>query len=161
MPQEAGLWTRSAGHPDTAVQIHPSAATASRPAFSTIRSPGGWYDAGDYNKYVVNSGISTYTLLALYEHAAPFMSALTTQIPESGNTLPDVLDEALWNLRWMMSMQDPEDGGVYHKLTNAAVRRLGDARVRDDSPVRRAEIDRCRAGSRRSHGTGGQDLPGV
>ena len=119
MPQEAGVWTRSAGHPDTAVQIHPSAATASRPAFSTIRSPGGWYDAGDYNKYVVNSGISTYTLLALYEHASPFMSALATKIPESGNALPDVLDEALWNLRWMMSMQDPEDGGVYHKLTNA------------------------------------------
>jgi endoglucanase len=120
MPQEAGLWTRSAGHPDTAVQIHPSAATVSRPAFSTIRSSAGWYDAGDYNKYVVNSGISTYTLLALYEHAAPFMSALTTKIPESGNAIPDVLDEALWNLRWMMSMQDPEDGGVYHKLTNAA-----------------------------------------
>ena len=120
MPREADIWTRSAGHPDTAVQIHPSAATASRPAFSTIRSPQGWYDAGDYNKYVVNSGISTYTVLALYEHAGPFMSALITKIPESGNALPDILDEALWNLRWMMSMQDPEDGGVYHKLTNAA-----------------------------------------
>lgn len=120
MPQEAGIWARSAGHPDTAVLIHPSAATATRPEFSTIRSPLGWYDAGDYNKYVVNSGISTYTMLALYEHAGEYTSALSTKIPESGNSLPDVLDEALWNIRWMMSMQDPEDGGVYHKLTNTA-----------------------------------------
>ncbi len=120
MPREAGLWARSAGHPDTAVLIHPSAATASRPALSLLSSPAGWYDAGDYNKYIVNSGITTYTLLALYEHAGAFMSALAMNIPESGNAVPDVLDESLWNLRWMMSMQDPEDGGVYHKLTNAA-----------------------------------------
>jgi endoglucanase len=32
--------------------------------------------------------------------------------------LPDLLDEALWNLEWMLTMQDPADGGVYHKLTN-------------------------------------------
>jgi endoglucanase len=118
MPQEAGAWARLAGHPDTAVRIHGSAASASRPVNSTIPSPGGWYDAGDYNKYVVNSGITTYTLLALYEHEAPFMTALRVAIPEAGNAVPDVLDEALWNLRWMMTMQDPEDGGVYHKLTN-------------------------------------------
>ncbi|HEY9068195.1 MAG TPA: glycoside hydrolase family 9 protein, partial [Burkholderiaceae bacterium] len=31
---------------------------------------------------------------------------------------PDLLDEALWNLEWMLAMQDPADGGVYHKLTN-------------------------------------------
>ena len=34
--------------------------------------------------------------------------------------LPDLLNETLWNLRWMLTMQDPNDGGVYHKLTNAA-----------------------------------------
>jgi endoglucanase len=37
-------------------------------------------------------------------------------IPESGNSLPDLLDETLYNLRWMLTMQDT-DGGVYHKLT--------------------------------------------
>jgi endoglucanase len=41
-------------------------------------------------------------------------------IPESGNGVPDVLDEALYNIRWMLTMQDPNDGGVYHKCTNAA-----------------------------------------
>jgi endoglucanase len=40
-------------------------------------------------------------------------------IPESGDGTPDLLDEILWNLRWMLAMQDPGDGGVYHKCTNA------------------------------------------
>ena len=38
-------------------------------------------------------------------------------IPESGDNIPDILDEAKWNLDWMLTMQDPNDGGVYHKLT--------------------------------------------
>lgn len=115
----AGIWARSAGHPDTSVRIHPSAATPLRPANTVISTPKGWYDAGDYNEYIVNSGISTYTLLAAYEHFPEFSGQLTTNIPESGNGVPDILDEALWNVRWMLSMQDPNDGGVYSKLTNA------------------------------------------
>jgi len=51
----AGPHARPAGHPDTRVLVHASAASASRPEGSVISSPGGWYDAGDYNKYVVNS----------------------------------------------------------------------------------------------------------
>ncbi len=114
----AGQWHRPAGHPDNQVLIHPSAASATRPAGSTIASPGGWYDAGDYNKYIVNSGITMGTLLSLYEDFPDFCKKLTDNIPESGNRLPDLLDESLWNLRWMLTMQDPTDGGVYHKLTN-------------------------------------------
>ena len=115
----AGKWARAEGHPDTAVLVHPSAATAARPAGTKIAAPFGWYDAGDYNKYVVNSGISTYTLLLLAEQFREYASVLRTDVPESGNALPDVLDEALFNVRWMRRMQDPADGGVYHKLTNA------------------------------------------
>lgn len=115
----AGVWDRPAGHPDDAVRVHPSAATDERPAGTILASPRGWYDAGDFNKYIVNSGISTYTLLALHEHYPAFTAALETAIPESGDAVPDVLDEALWNLRWMLTMQDPHDGGVYHKLTHA------------------------------------------
>jgi endoglucanase len=48
------------------------------------------------------------------------MKTVKLNIPESGNGLPDILNETLWNLRWMLTMQDPNDGGVYHKLTNAA-----------------------------------------
>ncbi len=115
----AGKWQRAGGHPDTHVLIHASAATAKRPEGTIISSPRGWYDAGDYNKYIVNSGISTYTLLSLYEDFPDYMKTVKLNIPESGNGLPDLLNETLWNLRWMLTMQDPNDGGVYHKLTNA------------------------------------------
>lgn len=115
----AGVYARKAGHPDTDVVVHNSAASVSRPAGTKISSPGGWYDAGDYGKYIVNSGISTYTLLAAYEAFPDFFDRLKLNIPESSNELPDLLDEALYNLRWMLTMQDPEDGSVYHKLTTA------------------------------------------
>jgi len=115
----AGKWARVEGHPDTAVLIHSSAASEKRPEGTVISSPRGWYDAGDYNKYIVNSGISTSTLLSLYEDFPDYMKTVKLNIPESGNKIPDVLNEVLWNLRWMLTMQDPSDGGVYHKLTNA------------------------------------------
>lgn len=113
----AGEWQRPAGHPDTQVLVHSSAADANRLTGTTISAPKGWYDAGDYNKYVVNSGISTYTLLLAYQHYADFYATTSTKIPESSNTTPDILDEIKWNLDWMAAMQDPNDGGVYHKLT--------------------------------------------
>jgi endoglucanase len=115
----AGEWARASGHPDENVMIHASAATESRPEGVMFSSPKGWYDAGDYNKYVINSGISTYTLLFSYEQFPEYLRAQNVNIPESGNQIPDILDEALWNLRWLITMQAPEDGGVYHKLTTA------------------------------------------
>lgn len=114
----AGQWARPAGNPDNKVLIHGSAATEKRPEGSRIASPGGWLDAGDYNKYIVNSGITMGTLLSLYEDFPAFNKTLHLNIPESSNKVPDLLDEALWNLRWMLTMQDPEDGGVYNKVTN-------------------------------------------
>jgi endoglucanase len=139
----AGRWSRPPGHPDTAVLIHPSAISDGRPAGTIISSPGGWYDAGDYNKYIVNSGITMGTLLSAYEDFPSYYDTLHTNIPPlpmsssasalasvspasgaatptSARTLPDILNESLYNLRWMLTMQDPADGGVYHKCTNAA-----------------------------------------
>lgn len=115
----AGKWARKAGHPDTAVLVHANAVSENRPEGTRIRSPRGWYDAGDYNKYIVNSGITMYTLLSALEDFPKIANDLELNIPESGNNLPDLLDEILVNLEWMLSMQDPVDGGVYHKLTNA------------------------------------------
>ena len=123
MPLEekyAGKWHRSAGHPDNVVLIHPSAASAERPAGTKISSPGGWYDAGDYNKYIVNSGITMGTLLSAYEDFSTYYDTLKTNIPESSDQLPDLLNELVYNLRWMLTMQDPNDGGVYNKCTNAS-----------------------------------------
>ena len=117
--QHAGQWYRPAGHPDTQVLVHPSAASKERPAGTVIASPGGWYDAGDYNKYIVNSGITMGTLFSAYEDLPKYWDTVNVNIPESGDRLPDLLNESLYNLRWMLTMQDPHDGGVYHKCTNA------------------------------------------
>ena len=78
---------------------------------------GGWHDAGDYGRYLVNSGITMGTLLWAWELFGPRLKDIKLNIPESGNGLPDILNEARWNLEWMLLMQD-EDGGVWHKQTS-------------------------------------------
>lgn len=118
-PEYAGAWARQAGHPDDEVVVHGSAASAGRPEGTIISAPRGWYDAGDYNKYIVPAAFSSYVMLAGLEHYPEYFEALETDIPESNNGVPDVLDEAVWNLRFMLDMQDPGDGGVYHKLSTA------------------------------------------
>ncbi len=77
----------------------------------------GWHDAGDYGRYIVNSGISTGELLWTWELFGPRLKSIKLNIPESGNSTPDILDEIRWNLDWMLTMQD-EDGGVWHKQTS-------------------------------------------
>lgn len=114
----AGRWHRASGYPDTAVVVHPSAASTQRPERTVLSSAGGWFDAGDYNKYIVNSGITVATLLSAYEDYPEYYKALKINIPESGNGLPDILNETLYNLNWMRTMQDPNDGGVYTKCTD-------------------------------------------
>jgi endoglucanase len=115
----AGKWKRPSSGSHTKILIHPSAATEKRPEGTVISSPRGWIDAGDYNKYVVNSGITTATLLSSYEDFPEYYDTLQLNIPESNNAIPDIIDETLWNVRWVLTMQDPDDGGVYHKCTNA------------------------------------------
>ncbi|MGA2599843.1 MAG: glycoside hydrolase family 9 protein [Bryobacteraceae bacterium] len=80
-------------------------------------SAGGWHDAGDYGRYVVNSGITTGTLLWAWEIYHGRLGSINLNIPESGSKVPDMLNEIRWNLDWMLSMQD-EDGGVWHKQTS-------------------------------------------
>ena len=113
----AGAYARPCGHPDTQVLVHPSAASLGRPAGTLISSPYGWYDAGDYNKYIVNSAFSVGVILCSYDQNRDYYQTLNVNIPESQNQTADVLDELMFNLRWMLTMQDPYDGGVYHKLT--------------------------------------------
>lgn len=117
LAEYAGEYARPAGHPDDHVLIHPSAATEKRPAGTVINSAGGWYDAGDYNKYIVNSAFSIGIMLRAYEMCPDYFNAMNLNIPESGNNIPDFLDEIMVNLKWMLTMQDPDDGGVYHKMT--------------------------------------------
>lgn len=80
---------------------------------------GGWYDAGDYGRYVVNSGITTGTLLWAFEMNSSKLAKLKLDIPETGKSkIPDFLSEVKYNLDWMLKMQD-EDGGAWHKATTA------------------------------------------
>lgn len=109
----AGEYARAAGHLDTAVLYH---SALGKEASLTFNGAKGWYDAGDYGKYITNSGITTYTLLQLYRHNKSYLDTLQLHIPESENGKPDILDEIKWNLDWMLTMQDA-DGGVFHKLT--------------------------------------------
>ena len=80
---------------------------------------GGWHDAGDYGRYVV-PGVKAAAdlLLAFMHYPEAFDDSLG--IPESGNGIPDVLDEVRYELEWLLKMQDKSSGGVYHKVTCAA-----------------------------------------
>ena len=71
---------------------------------------GGWYDAGDYNKYTVWTAQYVLDLLHAYEEN-PQAWGDNFNIPESGNRIPDILDEAKWGLDWLERMQNP-DGSV-------------------------------------------------
>ena len=78
---------------------------------------GGWHDAGDYGRYVVPAAKAVADLLYAYE-ADPDLYSDDIGIPESGNGTPDILDEARFELEWMMKMQ-AADGGAYHKVSCA------------------------------------------
>ncbi len=110
--QYGGLYQRASGHPDDQCLYHPSTGKAE----GTLNSPGGWYDAGDYGKYVVNAAITVGQMLNLLEMIPDAIPTDQLNIPESGNGIRDLLDEIRYELDWVMTMQD-EDGGVYHKLT--------------------------------------------
>ncbi|MEE3392643.1 MAG: glycoside hydrolase family 9 protein [Lachnospiraceae bacterium] len=76
---------------------------------------GGWHDAGDYGRYTVSGAKAAADLLLAYK-ANPDYFGDDTGIPESGNGIPDVLDEVRYELEWLIKMQN-DKGGVYHKVT--------------------------------------------
>jgi endoglucanase len=117
----ARAYVRPAGHvSDKSVPCAP-AAGCSEPR--DVR--GGWYDAGDHGKYVVNGGLSVWLLQNLYETlerhgtAASFADG-TMNIPEHKNGKPDLLDEARWELEFILRMQvpagQPRAGMTYQKI---------------------------------------------
>ncbi|MBE5828588.1 MAG: glycosyl hydrolase family 9 [Butyrivibrio sp.] len=81
----------------------------------TLDVTGGWHDAGDYGRYSVAGAKAVADLLLAYENY-PDVFDDNVGIPESGNGIPDILDEARYELDWLLKMQR-EDGGVYHKVT--------------------------------------------
>lgn len=110
---------RSKGHPDNPVVLHTSLGEN-----GTIGASEGWYDGADYGKYVVNAGITVYTLLSLYEHYPEYLKELDWGLLNWGKISdlkkrewPPILNEVWYELRWLLRMRS-KSGGVYHKLTS-------------------------------------------
>jgi endoglucanase len=138
MPYAGGSqWARPAGHlSDNKVPCAPNSGCD-----YTLDVSGGWYDAGDHGKYVVNGGISVWTLLDLYERsiyvgkASAAFADGTMNIPEKKNGVPDLLDEVRWEMEFLLKMQAPEGsakaGMVHHKIHDKAWTALGLAPYED------------------------------
>ncbi|MDB6105094.1 MAG: glycoside hydrolase, family 9 [Gammaproteobacteria bacterium] len=76
---------------------------------------GGWFDAGDMNKYVTFATIPVHQLLSAYqENPAAFTDDFN--IPESGNGIPDLIDEVKYETDWIKKMQYSADGSVALKV---------------------------------------------
>ena len=119
-------WARPAGHVgDRSVGCAPLRAGGPPACAYKLDASGGWYDAGDQGKYVVNGGIAVWTLMNEWESAQARGAARTfadgtMSLPERRNGAPDLLDEARWELEFLLRMQVPEGqplaGMVHHKL---------------------------------------------
>jgi endoglucanase len=103
-------WARAAGHPHEVVTCFSGTdqrGTKWPGCADRYDVTGGWYDAGDQGKYVVNGGIALWTLQNLYETmlAAPPFADGAARLPEAGNGTNDLLDEARWEMEFLLSMQ--------------------------------------------------------
>ena len=120
----AGTWARPAGSlSDNKVTCYAGTDSTGKnwpKCDYTLNAAGGWYDAGDYGKYVVNGGIAVWTLLDAYERNPAAFADGALNIPESANGVPDILDEARWEMQFLLGMQVPAGqplaGMAHHKL---------------------------------------------
>ena len=99
--------------------IHPAVAAS---AFSTGEEPDsykrvrrGWFDAGDYGQYVVNAAPVWYAFGAGMDLMPDIFSSDDLNLPESNNNIPDSVDELEWGMDWLLTMQNPGNGGVYSR----------------------------------------------
>ncbi|GLU48585.1 glycoside hydrolase family 9 protein [Nocardiopsis ansamitocini] len=135
-PQRSGIeildsvapgYGRAAGH----VGVAPNQGDISVPCAPgtcnySLDVSGGWYDAGDHGKYVVNGGISVHQVMSAFERTGVAdvqegaLGDSTLRVPEHGNGVPDVLDEARWQMEFMLKMQvpagQPRAGMAHHKI---------------------------------------------
>ena len=100
-------------------ECHTAAATIYGTS-TTIDVSGGWHDAGDYGRYVKTGTKTVNDLLLAYMVNSGAFSDSTGTI-SSGNGTSDLLDEARYELEWLLKMQDSSDGGVYAKVLTSNV----------------------------------------
>ena len=77
---------------------------------------GGWHDAGDYNKYVVNAGVTVGIMLRAWEEFGPAIRRVDLGLKDAQGPLPRYLAELKWELDWLLKMQ-AADGSVQHKVS--------------------------------------------
>ena len=79
---------------------------------------GGWHDAGDHGKYVVNAGVTLGVMFYAWDHFQENLEELDFELPETAPGFPEFLKELKWETDWLLKMQYPDGSGkVSHKLT--------------------------------------------
>lgn len=79
---------------------------------------GGWHDAGDYGKYVVNAAVTVGQMFMAWDNFNQKLDTLNLNLPETAIGYPDYLKEIKWETDWLLKMQYPDSSGrVFHKLT--------------------------------------------
>lgn len=111
--KHAGQFTHPACHLTPAILLEDYLRKKANPQRFDLT--GGWHDAGDYGRYASAGAVAVAHLLYAYE-LFPTAFTASLNIPESGNGLPDLINECTVELKWLLKMQR-EDGGVSHKLT--------------------------------------------
>lgn len=112
--EHAGIYTHKACHTAPSIFLEDYLSKAANP--ESFDMTGGWHDAGDFGRYTSPAAVAVAHLLYAYE-LFPESLQMELNIPESGNGIPDILNECLYELKWMLKMQAPS-GGCYHKLTS-------------------------------------------
>ncbi len=85
---------------------------------NTRNGTGGWHDAGDYNKYVVNAGVTVGVLGMAWLHFQNKLELTNFNLPNTANGYPDFLKELKWETDWLLKMAYPDNSGkVSHKLS--------------------------------------------
>ncbi|MBR6307954.1 MAG: glycoside hydrolase family 9 protein [Lachnospiraceae bacterium] len=98
---------------------HMSSVALESDASKTINAGGGWHTSDKGEKDVVEGCLAVMDICTIYE----FYPKLFTDdygIEESGNRVPDILDEAAYEIEWLLLMQNKETGGVYASVSYAA-----------------------------------------
>ena len=129
---------RAAGHSSDIAEIQQTWGYTG--TSGSVDVTGGWYDAGDHGKYVVNGGLALWLIQNQYETAKRFgfedaYADGTMYLPECSDGYPDLLNEARYEMEWMFRMvidSGEYEGMVYHKAHDESWTGLGVAPADDD-----------------------------
>jgi hypothetical protein len=113
-PAHAGKFARNDLHPgDFAVKKLSERTNPNAPVYDLSQ---GWYDAGDFGKYFPRAANAVSDLLMMYETFPHLFTDGQLNLPESGNGVPDILDEVKWELDMLLKLEDGITGGFYNVM---------------------------------------------